>query len=376
MDKGAAPRILLSAGEPSGDLHGAKVVRALLQRFPAATIDAVGGPLMAEAGASLVCSIDVLSALGLVEVAGHLPTHVRLYRRLKRKLAAGSYDLVIPIDYPGFNLWISRAANAAGVPVLYYIAPQLWAWRPGRAKRFAAVVDRMAVILPFEERFFNQLGLRATFVGHPLLDGDPWPTRSQARAALGVSDGERVLALFPGSRQGEIARHWPMFRDAALRLLEQGRCNRVVAGAMEWGAYPNPGPVEILRGRPIHLLAAADAAVAKSGTTTLQAAVSETPMVVAYRTNAINAFLARRLITVEWLSLVNLIAGRTVVPELLQEALTEDRLVAELDPLLTTDSPARREQLEGLQLVRDRLGRPGAAERVVDLAQEVVPAWR
>lgn len=376
MDKGAAPRILLSAGEPSGDLHGAKVVRALLQRFPAATIDAVGGPLMAEAGASLLCSIEVLSAMGLVEVAGHLPTHVRLYRRLKRMLAAGAYDLVIPIDYPGFNLWISRAANAAGVPVLYYIAPQLWAWRPGRAKRFAAVVDRMAVILPFEEGFFNQVGLRATFVGHPLLDGDPWPTPSEARALLGVSDGERVLALFPGSREGEIARHWPVFRDAALRLLKQGRCHRVVVGAMEWGAYPNPGPVEILRGRPIHLLAAADAAVAKSGTTTLQAAVTETPMVVAYRTNAVNAFLARRLITVEWLSLVNLIAGRPVVPELLQEALTEDRLVAELDPLLTADSPVRREQLEGLQLVRDRLGRPGAAERVVDLAQEVVPAWR
>ncbi len=376
MDKGAAPRILLSAGEPSGDLHGAKVVRALLQRFPAATIDAVGGPLMAEAGASLLCSIDRLSAMGLVEVAGHLPAHLGLYRRLKRKLSAGAYDLVIPIDYPGFNLWVSRAAKGAGVPVLYYIAPQLWAWRPGRAKRFAAAVDRMAVILPFEERFFNQVGVRATFVGHPLLDGDPWPTQLEARAALGVPDGERVLALFPGSRHGEIAQHWPIFRDAALRLLERGQCHRVVVGGMEEGAYPDPGPVEIVRGRPVHVLAAADAAVAKSGTTTLQAAVADTPMVVAYRTNTVNAFLFRRLITVEWTSLVNLIADREVVPELLQEALTEDRLVAELDPLLTTDSPARREQLEGLQLVRERLGRPGAAERVVDLAQEVVPAWR
>lgn len=376
MDKGAAPRILLSAGEPSGDLHGAKVVRALLQRFPAATIDAVGGPLMAEAGASLLCSIDALSAMGLVEVVGHLPTHVRLYRRLKRKLAAGAYDLVIPIDYPGFNLWVSRAAHAAGVPVLYYIAPQLWAWRPGRAKRFAEAVDRMAVILPFEERFFNQVGLRATFVGHPLLDGDPWPTRPEARAALGAADGERVLALFPGSREGEIARHWPIFRDAALRLLEQGRCHRVVAGAMEQGVYPDPGPIEIVRSRPVQLLAAADAAVAKSGTTTLQAAVTDTPMVVAYRTNPVNAFLARRLITVEWLSLVNLIAEREVVPELLQEDLTADRLIGELGPLLTSNHPARQAQLEGLRLVRDRLGRPGAAERVVDLAQELVPAWR
>jgi lipid-A-disaccharide synthase len=376
MDEGAAPRILLSAGEPSGDLHGAKVVQALLQRFPAATIDAVGGPLMAQAGASLLCPIDTLSAMGIVEVVGHLPAHVRLYHRLKRRLAAGRYDLVIPIDYPGFNIWISRAAKAAGVPVLYYIAPQLWAWRPGRAKRFAESVDRMAVILPFEEGFFNGVGLRASFVGHPLLDGDPWPTRSEARASLGVQDGERVLALFPGSRQGEIVRHWPIFRDAALLLLQQGRCHRVVAAAMEQGAYPDPGSVEIIRGRPLDLLAAADAAVAKSGTTTLQAAVTGTPMVVAYRTNPVNAFLVRRLITVEWTSLVNLIADREVVPELHQEDLTEDNLVHELSPLLTPTDPTRVAQLEGLKLVRERLGRPGAAARLVDLAQELVPAWR
>jgi lipid-A-disaccharide synthase len=376
MDKDAAPRILLSAGEPSGDLHGAKVVRAFLHRFPAATIDAVGGPLMAQAGASLLCSIDRLSAMGLVEVVGHLPAHVSLHRLLKRKLAAGAYDLVIPIDYPGFNLWVSRAAKGVGVPVLYYIAPQLWAWRPGRAKRFAAVVDRMAVILPFEERFFNQVGVRATFVGHPLLDGDPWPNKQEARAALGVPDGERVLALFPGSREGEIVQHWPIFRDAALRLLERGLCQRVVVGAIEEGVYPDPGPVEIIRGRPVEVLAAADAAVAKSGTTTLQAAVADTPMVVAYRTNAVNAFLFRRLITVEWTSLVNLIADREVVPELLQEALTEENLVSELSPLLEQNEPPREAQLEGLRLVRQRLGRPGAADRLVDLAQDLVPKWR
>ena len=376
MNKDAAPRILLSAGEPSGDLHGAKVVGALLQRFPAASIDAVGGPLMAQAGASLLSSIDELSAMGLVEVVGHLPAHIGLYRRLKRKLAAGAYDLVIPIDYPGFNLWVSGAAKRAGVPVLYYIAPQLWAWRPGRAKRFAAAVDRMAVILPFEEKFFDQVGLRATFVGHPLLDGDPWPTRAQARASLGVPEDELVLALFPGSREGEIARHWPIFRGAALRLLEQGRCHRVVVAGMEWGAYPDPGPLQILRGRPLDLLAAADAAVAKSGTTTLQAAVTQTPMVVAYRTNPVNAFLVRRLITVQWTSLVNLIADKEVVPELLQEDLTEDNIVQELGPLLIRNDPTRVAQLEGLKLVRQRLGQPGAAGRVVDLAQDLVPAWR
>ena len=371
-----APSILVAAGEPSGDLHGAKVVRAIKERFPTARVDAVGGPLMADAGANILYSIDKLSALGVLEIVEKIPAHVELYFRLRRALRAQTYQLIIPIDYPGFNLRLSLAAKAAGVPVLFYIAPQLWAWWPERARRFAKAVDHMAVILPFEEGFFNGLGLATTYVGHPLLDGESWPTHEEARRDLSIEDGQRVLALFPGSRTQEIQAHWPIFRHASLQLLQEGLCQRVLVGATEEGQYPDPGPLEIIRGQPIRVLAAADAALAKSGTTTLQAAVAGTPMVVAYRASALTGFVAKRVATIEWVSLVNLIAEQEVVPELLQENFTEERLLQAIRPLLTSDDPARTAQLEGLAKVRSRLGEPGAADRVVDLIQELVPAWR
>ncbi|MEE8061762.1 MAG: lipid-A-disaccharide synthase [Gemmatimonadales bacterium] len=376
MEPDPSPSILVSAGEPSGDLHGAEVVRAFRERFPAARVDAVGGPLMAAAGANILCPIEALGALGLVEIVEKIPAHVRLYYTLRRALRDQTYQLVIPIDYPGFNLRLSLAATAAGIPVLYYIAPQLWAWGPGRAKRFAKAIDHMAVILPFEEGFFNRLGLATSFVGHPLLDGDPWPSHQEARRTLAIDHDDRVLALFPGSRPQEIRAHWPLFRRASIQLLEEGLCRRVLVGATEDGMYPDPGPVEVIHGQPVRVLAAADAALAKSGTTTLQAAVAGTPMVVAYRTAALTAFVARRVMTVRWVSLVNLIAERQIVPELLQENFTERRLLEEIRPLLTPGDPAREAQLEGLSDVRSRLGQPGAADRVVELALELVPAWR
>jgi lipid-A-disaccharide synthase len=376
MEQGQAPNILVSAGEHSGDLHGAEVVRAFKERFPLATIDAVGGPLMEAAGANILCSIEALGALGILEIVEKLPAHVGLYFRLRRALRDQTYQLVVPIDYPGFNLRLSLAAKAAGVPVLYYIAPQLWAWWPERAKRFTEAVDHMAVILPFEEGFFNGLGLPTTFVGHPLLDGDAWPGRDEARRLLGVESGQNALALFPGSRSQEIQAHWPAFRRVGTRLLEEGLCQRVLVGAIEGEAYPDPGSLEIIYGQPTRVLAAADAALAKSGTTTLQAALAGTPMVVAYRASALTGFVARRVATIQWVSLVNLIADREIVPELLQEDFTEERLLEEIRPLLTPDHPARMAQLEALRDVRNRLGQSGAAARVVDLAQQLVPVWR
>ncbi|MGH7526971.1 MAG: lipid-A-disaccharide synthase, partial [Gemmatimonadales bacterium] len=165
-----SPRIFVSAGEPSGDLHGAGVVRALLARFPDAAVEALGGPLMAQAGARLRYPMEGLAAFGLVEIVAKLGAHWRLLRALRHDFRAGRYDLVILIDYPGFHVRVAEAARAAGTKVLYYIAPQLWAWRPGRARRFAAAVDRLAVVLPFEQPFFGRLGLHSDYVGHPLVD--------------------------------------------------------------------------------------------------------------------------------------------------------------------------------------------------------------
>jgi len=367
-----APRIFVSAGEPSGDLHGAGVIQALRARHPDAVIEALGGSRMAAAGAVIRYPMEGLAAFGLVEVVTKLGAHVRLLRALRSEFRAGRYDLVILIDYPGFHVRVAEAAREAGTKVLYYIAPQLWAWRPGRARRFASAVDRLAVVLPFEQRFFGGLGLRSEYVGHPLVDRGAGPSRAAARAQLGIAPESRVLGMFPGSRSQEIHRLWVPFRDAALRLLGEGRCDRVIVAGTPGGEYPDPGPIEILRGDPTPVFAAADAALAKSGTTTLEAALADVPMVVAYKVHPLTWLMFQRLRTVEWVSLVNLVAEREVVPELLQHRAEAGPLAEALRPLLDPRDPRTLAQREGLALVRQRLGAPGATTRVVALADELL----
>jgi lipid-A-disaccharide synthase len=372
MTEGGAPRIFISAGEPSGDLHAAGVVRALRERYPGASIEALGGPRMEQAGATLRYRMEGLAAFGVVEVLTKIRAHYRLLRAMRDDFRSGRYNLVILVDYPGFHLRVAEAAHAAGTKVLYYIAPQLWAWRPGRARRLAAAVDRLAVVLPFEQTFFGALGLRSDYVGHPLVDGKHWPTREQARAQLGIANGSRVLGIFPGSRAQEVRRLWQPFRDAALQLLREGSCDRILAAGTETGTYPDPGPIQIVRGNPGSLFAAADAALAKSGTTTLEAALAGTPMVVAYKVHPLSWAVFQRVRTVRWVSLVNLVAGREVVPEILQERAVAPELTAALRPLLDRTDPRTQAQRDGLALVRERLGEAGAAHRVVELAGELL----
>jgi lipid-A-disaccharide synthase len=372
MIQRGAPRIFVSAGEPSGDLHGAGVVRALRARYPDATIEALGGPQMEQAGATLRYRMEGLAAFGLVEVVTKIRAHYRLLKALRSDFKVGRYDLVILVDYPGFHVRVAEAAHATGTKVLYYIAPQLWAWRPGRARRLAAAVDRLAVVLPFEQMFFGGLGLRSDYVGHPLVDRGPWPSREQARAQLGIKNASRVLGLFPGSRVQEIRRLWEPFRDAALQLLKEGSCDRVLVAGIPHGTYPHPGPIEVLRGDPVPLFAAANAALAKSGTTTLEAALADTPMVVAYKVHPLTWAMFQRVRTVQWVSLVNLVAEREVVPEILQDQATAEELVKAVRPLLQPTDPGTLAQREGLALVRERLGKAGATTRVVALASELL----
>ncbi len=368
------PRILVLAGEPSGDLHGGRVITALRARFPDATIEAVGGPRMAAAGATIRRSIDGLSAMGLVEILDKLPAHIQLLTALRRDFAAHRYDLIVLVDYPGFHLRVAEAAKRSGIKVLWYIAPQFWAWRPERARRFSRAVDRLAVILPFESTFFGGVGISTDYVGHPLVDRELLPSREEARAALGVPGDARVLALFPGSRHGEIRRLWPSYRDAAQRVLDAGGCSHVLVAATTDGHYPDPGRLILVTDHPDRVLASADAVLAKSGTTTLEAALADVPMVVAYRVHPLTYRLLRPLIRVKWVSLVNLVAEREVVPELIQGAATPELLAEAVLPLLDPAGEPARRQREGLAEVRRRLGGPGASERLAAVAGQMLVA--
>lgn len=372
------PTILLSAGEASGDLHGAALAHALRRRWPDVRLYGLGGPRMQEAGVELLAHTDELAVMGFAEVLKHLPYFIGLMRRIERTLHERRPSLVIPIDYPGFNMRLAGRARRAGVPVLYYIAPQVWAWHRSRIGELAGVADRLAVILPFEEEIFREAGARVHFVGHPLLDlAEPMQTRSELLSASGLDPARPVLALFPGSRGQEVARHLALFTAAAQRVVSaRPDVQPVIAtgGSVRAEAYatsPYPRVADSWE-----LLHHADAALVKSGTSTLQAALTGTPLVVAYRMHPLSYALARRLVQVPHIALANLVAGERIAEELIQDAATPETLADALLPLLP-GGERRESALKALARVRSRLlvGEPGTlvADRVAALAAELVP---
>jgi lipid-A-disaccharide synthase len=367
VSSGGAPAILVSAGEPSGDGHGAALVAALQARRPGLSIEGIGGRRMAATGLRLVYDLDRLGAIGFLEVIRTVPRHVALYRQLRREARAGRYGLAILIDYPGFHLRLGEALRTAGVPVVQYVAPQLWAWRSRRIARLARAADRVAAILPFEAEWFAQRGIACTFVGHPVVDRQ-WPSRHQARALLGLSPEVPVLGIFPGSREAEITRNWPLFRDVARRMLAEGRCNQVIVAGTAGGYYPDAAQMTVHREASDLILAASTAVLVKSGTTTLEAACTGTPMVVAYRTARSTYEIARRVMTIDRISLVNLVLEEPLVPEFWHQPVRAADVADALRPLLDGSRPEAAIQRAGLARVRERLGAPGAAGRVADLA--------
>jgi lipid-A-disaccharide synthase len=373
-----APRILISAGEPSGDLHGAGVVAALKDRWPHARIYGLGGPRMQEQGAELLAGLDQLAVLGFAEVVRHLPFFLGLLRRVRRELVQNPPDLVLPIDYPGFNMRLARAAKRRGVPVLYYIAPQVWAWHRSRIGQLARDVDRLAVILPFEEALFRDAGANAVFVGHPLLDTDAAPTpRAAFCAALGLDAGRPIIALFPGSRLQEVERHLQLFQRAAMEIQQQRPDVQPVIAAGSGVPGEAYAAVSLPRADDAwSLLCHARAALVKSGTSTLQAALAQTPLVIAYRMHGLSYRIARRVVAVPHIGLANLVAGERVAPEFVQDEATPTALCAALLPLLD-DGPERAATLTKLRALRGSLMRPtgtAAAANVAALAAELIEA--
>ena len=368
--------VLIVAGEASGDLHGAHLVREMKAIDPSLSFCGVGGRNLEAEGVRLVARSSEMAVVGLTEVFSKLRFIAGVYFRLRGMLRAGKPDLVILIDYPDFNLRLASEAKHAGVPVFYYISPQVWAWRRNRIHRIRQVVDRMAVILPFEKEVYAEMGVDVDFVGHPLLDAvNRSRSRTEALAAFGLRDARPIVALLPGSREKEVTSLLPEMAGAAgilvrdfpdaqfLLPLAETVDPALVRGILRGHAVP----VTVLPGQMYDAVGISDAAIVASGTATLETALLETPMVIAYRISPLTAAVGRRVIRVQHIGLVNLIAGRTLAPELVQENATAQRLAAEVKALLMDRE--RRDAIRcELAAIRSKLGQPGASLRAACLA--------
>ena len=367
-------RILIVTGEASGDLHGAHLAKAIMTLDPTTELIGIGGPSMRAAGVNLVPGVPQLDVMGLIGLSA-VRAMLQRVRAIRRVLKAEAWDLVVLIDNPGLNFHFARVAKAAGRRVLYYIAPQLWAWRPGRMKWIQRRVDHVVVILPFEPELYHRAGVRCTFVGHPLLDmvAEHYD-RAKLRREFGLSESARVVGLLPGSRVSEVEMLLPvLLKTAAQLVLAEPGTQFILAQAssiddnlIQTLLRDSPVPVRVVHDRASEVMALSDVLLIASGTATLQAAVVGTPMVLLYKTSPLTYRLARWLITVKWIGLVNLVGGRLIVPELVQEEATDERLCREVLHLLR-DPSAYNDMKEGLRQVRQSLGEPGASSRAAQV---------
>ncbi len=366
------PRVLISCGEASGDLYAAALVGELRQLRPDVEVIGFGGPRLAASGATLLDDYRRYSVTGLAEVVRQLPRTWRLYRRLVAEARRLRPDVFVPIDFPDFNFRLGRALARTGVPVVYYISPQLWAWRPGRLKSMAAFVRLVLPIFPFETAIYRQAGIPVEFVGHPLLDLQPTPVpRDAFLRQIGCDPARRVVGILPGSRRNEVTALLPDLTRAA-RLIHQSvpdvqfviaRAPNLDDALFAPALHERAGlSLAIVEDRPDDVLAAADVVITASGTATVQTALHEKPMVIVYRVSSLSYRLGRRFLKVDTFGMANLIAGRRVAPELMQEGFTPEAVARHTTHLLN-DVSAADGMRQAWREVRQRLGGPGASRR-------------
>jgi lipid-A-disaccharide synthase len=380
--------ILVSAGDASGDLHAAAFVRALRARRPALRFFGLGGVALEAAGVELVVHQRELAVGGLVEVLGSLRRIVGAWRRLGAALRERRPALAVLVDSPDFQIPFARRVRRAGVPVLYYVSPQVWAWRRGRVRKIARRVDRLAAIFPFEPEFYAGRGLRVEFVGHPLVEPlralAARTSQSDARRALGLDPAAPLVLLLPGSRRNELRHHLPLMAEVAREVharrpevrfamaIAPTLARADVEALLRASALPPAVRVDLVEGRAHEAILASDVALAKPGTVTMEIALLDRPLVVVGRANPLSVAIGRRLISVPSLTMPNLVAGAPVVPEFLQQEAVPARVGEAVTTLL--GGPARELALAKLARVRERLGAGGAAERTARIAEEMLDA--
>ena len=367
-------RLLLSCGEPSGDLYAGALTRELRALVPGLTIAGLGGPQFAAAGGLLLEDYRGLAVTGLTEVLPKLSKLAATRRRLVAWARAQRPDALVVIDFPDFNLFLARAIRRLGIPVIYYVSPQIWAWRSGRLKTIRHVARRVLVIFPFEEAIYREGGVPVEFVGHPLVELiPPVPPRAEFLTGLGLDPSARTLAVLPGSRPNEVAHILPDLVEASRIVSSRLSGTQVIVARAPnlddhlFGDALGRGdlPLAVVEGQNDAVLASADLALTASGTATVQAALHGTPMVVVYRLSPMTYRLGRRFVKVDTFAMVNLIAGERIVPELIQEAFTPEAVAAEAIEMAT--DPIRLETVrQGLRCVRERLGGPGASRRAAE----------
>ncbi len=363
-------RIFFVAGESSGDLHGASLVRALLEMDPELVCEGLGGKHMAQAGVDLQYDLAGNAVMGFVELAKGFGRLWRLFRQTAAYLETTRPDCLVLIDYPGFNLRLAIQAKRLGIPVVYYISPQVWAWKKGRIHTLAKTVEKMLVILPFEEPLYREAGVYCRYVGHPLLDHLPTVVLGHRYRDQGV------VGLLPGSREQEIRRHLPVMLEVASSLAQRGLGRRFVAPCVDAEReqqirkLAGDFPLETVVGGTYEVLDGARFCLVASGTATVETLLFGVPMIVLYRVAPTTYWLARRIVRVEHIAMVNILAGRRIVPEFIQRDARADKILPVAIELVG-DTPARQKMLGELAETRKALGEPGASKRA---AAEILQA--
>jgi len=366
------PHFLIVAGEASGDLHGGKLVQELLDIYPNARFTGMGGIRMREAGVNTLFGIERMGAVGLVEVLSDFGHYFRIYRALKKEIASRKYNAVILIDYPTLNLRLAKQCRRYDCPVYYFISPQIWAWRKGRIKNIRDSVRKMFVILPFEEQMYRQAGVDAEFLGHPFIDMvRPTRTREESLQKFSLNSDLKTVGLLPGSRMNEINFLLDEMVGAALKIKKElGACQFLlpVAESMDYEMIhrklsPNQLDIKIIKGEAYNVMNTCDALIIASGSATLEAGIIGCPMVIIYKLNPLTYWLALMLVKTPFYGLVNIVAGESVVPELIQNEANADNIASETLKILK--NPKHCQEIRNrLMMIRENLGNPGVMKAV------------